>query len=61
MKNKDSLTFVIGDITLQDSALKLLTLPEFSRRSNLMAAAINRPSVNMSNQRSKTTDFSLGL
>ncbi len=37
------------------------TLPEFRRRWNLIATAINRLSENMSNQRSKTTDFSLGL
>ncbi len=38
-----------------------VTLPEFHRMWNLIATAINRLSVNMSNQRSKTTDFSLGL
>ncbi len=55
------LTVVVGDVTLQESVWNLLTLPEFNRRKKLIATAINRLSVDMSNQRSKTTDFSLGL
>ncbi len=55
------LTVVVGDVTLQESVWNLLTLPEFNRRKKLIATAINRLSVDMSNQRSKTNDFSLGL
>ncbi len=61
LKNEDILTFVVGDVTLQDCAPNLLTLPEFRRRKNLIAMSINQLSVNISNQQSKTTDFSLGL
>ncbi len=54
-------SWIEGDVTLQESVWNLLTLPEFNRRKKLIATAINRLSVDMSNQRSKTTDFSLGL
>lgn len=56
LKNEDSLTFIVGEVTLQDCT-SLLTLPDNIWWSNLMAMAINQLLVNMS----ETSDFTQGF